>query len=73
MELPKEKILCAQITMPSQWQENVGIQGFTMKASEVESFIEDELNNGDSKSITVKIKYSFKTKKWIENLPEADI
>lgn len=68
-----EKILCAEVTMPRQWQENVGIKGFTMKASEVESFIEDELNNSDQKSFTVKIKYSFKTKKWIEKLPEADI
>jgi len=67
------KVLCAEIELPPQHRKNLGINGFAMKASEIESFVEDELNNGGQQSFTVKIHFSFKTKKWIESLPEADI
>lgn len=68
-----KKILCATITMPRKWQENLGIQGFTMKASEVKRYIEDELDYSGLEKLTVKIEFSLKTEKWLKSLPEADI
>ncbi len=68
-----KKIVCAEIEFSPQYKKNLGILGLTMKASEIESYIEDELNNTDNQSLTFKIKFSMKSKKWIENLPEADI
>jgi len=68
-----EKVVCAEIEFSPQYKKNLGIHGFTMKASEIESFIEDEFRNTNNQSLTFKIKFSMKTKKWIESLPEADI
>lgn len=71
--MEEDKVVCAEIEFSPQYKKNLGIYGFTMKASEIESFIEDELRNSGSQSITFKIKFTMKTKKWIESLPEADI
>jgi hypothetical protein len=68
-----EKVVCAEIELSPQYKKALGIHGFTMKASDIESFIEEEFRNTDNKSLTFKIKFSMKTKKWIEGLPEADI
>ena len=69
----KEKVLCAEITLPPSDQKHLGIKGFTMKASEVEEWMKGELNHDDRTSMTVTVKFSMKTNKWIESLPEADI
>lgn len=69
----KEKVLCAEITFPPQMQRQLGITGFIMKASEVEELVENEIENRSGNTVTFKIRYSMRTNKWIENLPEADI
>lgn len=69
----QEKVLCAEITFPPKMQRELGITGFTMKYDEAKDFIEEELKNRDGNTITFSIRYSMKTNKWIENLPEADI
>ncbi len=69
----KETVLCAEITFPAKMQKELGITGYTMKASEIAQMIEDELDNGDAKSLTFTVKYFYKTNKWIENIPEANI
>ena len=68
-----KKVVCAEITFPPQLKKHLGISGFIMKASEVENWAEDELNNSGAQSITVKIKFSMKTKRYIDSIPEADI
>ena len=69
----QEKVLCAEITFPNSMKKALGINGFTMKAEEVQSFVEQEMENGDKKSHVFVVKYFYRTNKWIENLPEADI
>lgn len=69
----KEKVLCAEITFPKQMQTDLGIDGYTMKASELEDFVETEIENRDGNTITFKIRFMMKTNKWIEELPEAKI
>lgn len=69
----KEKVLCAEVNLPNQLQKHLGIKGFTMKASELEEFIKDEIESRDFNTMTCTIRFMMKTNKWIENLPEADI
>ena len=69
----KEKVLCAEITFPPQMQRELGITGFTMKYDEAKDFIEEELQNRDGNSVTFSIRFSMKTNKWVESLPEANI
>ena len=69
----KEKVLCAQVLLPFSLAKHLGINSLTMKASEVEDFVVNELENKGGNTIKFSIKYMMKTNKWIENLPEADI
>ena len=69
----KEKVLCAEITFPQKMQKELGITGFTMKASEVLDFVESEFDNGDGYPVTFTVKYMMRSNRWIESLPEADI
>jgi len=68
-----EKIVCAEVSFPPTLKGHLGIAGYTMKASEVEDWAEEELRNSDAQSITVKIKFSMKTKKYMDSIPEANI
>ena len=69
----KEKVLCAEITFPTRMQKDLGITGLTMKASELTDFVESEIENRDSNSVTFSIRFMIRTNKWIESLPEANI
>lgn len=69
----KEKVLCAEVTFPTKMQRELGITGFTMKASELSDFVEQEIESRDGNTVTFSIRFMMKTNKWIESLPEADI
>lgn len=69
----KEKVLCCEVTLPRKDQRHLGVTGFTMKASELTDFVEQEIASRDYNTMTLSIRFMMKTNRWIENLPEADI
>ena len=69
----KEKVLCAQVLLPLKMARCLGVDSLTMKASELEEFIENEIENSDVNTFKCSVKFTMKTNKWIESLPEADI
>ena len=69
----KEKVLCAEVGFPPQMQRSLGVSGLMMKASELEEFVENEIQNRDGNTVTFTIRFMRRTNKWIETLPEANI
>jgi hypothetical protein len=69
----EEKVLCAQVLLPTNMARHLGINSLTMKASELSEFVENEIENRDGNTIKFAIKFMMKTNRWIESLPEADI
>ena len=71
--MKEEIVICVKVTLPKREQKYLGIDGFTMKATELSEFIEDDFENWDGKKKTFTIEVFKRSKKWFENLPEANI